>query len=221
MDTSEDLEVDQDMENLLSTSNQHNIIITELPNARTIIQYYVDFIPWAPAEDESSYVDEDSEDDEDYEPVIPKGPECCICGEEAIQDTASVEYAGEFYTVVFKDEEPEPHNREIYGYLQCAYCFDFFHRRKCILGMSDSMYFMHKRNRSFVCAACVPEFKLMKLHCFANRNILEFNISNMLMLFNAFYQNMCNPVLNVPYLQICLNDINLYCKSFMWCIDKG
>ncbi|ODM91423.1 Protein aubergine [Orchesella cincta] len=157
MDTSTDseLEVDQDMEDLLATANTNKVIVTNLPDARKIIRYYVDFVKWTPNGPKDDADEDYEEEDDDAEMDEYMGPQCCLCGVEAISDEQQVEYAGEFFQVILT---VEAQHIPTYGFLRCAHCTKFFHRKRRILSMDNSTYYKYKKDRNFACPLCVPEF---------------------------------------------------------------
>ncbi|CAL8145096.1 unnamed protein product [Orchesella dallaii] len=212
MDTDSELELDEDIEDLLSTANQHNVIVTTLPDARTIIKYYEEFLSWIP------YYGEDL----GFREEQPKGPECSLCRKEAISDEQPLEYAGDFFTVLLTVEAQEIQE---YGFLRCVYCFNTFHRHGCTLSISDTAYYKYKSDKTFACPLCVPEFQPKKVHVLVNDKKC-FDINYMLLLFDAFFHMNCfnrnsSPTLSKLGLQICLQDINQYCKTILLYIDKG
>jgi len=215
-ETDSELEVDQDMEDLLATANEHNIIVTELPDARTIIRYYVDFVPWNLSREEFYEYEGEYKQDENA-----KGPTCCLCGKEATSDQLHVEYDGKFYVVIFKGEARD---KETCGFLQCKKCHKRFHRHKCTLSVNDDTYYKLKCEESYMCPLCVPIFKRRNVRSCTKKDMGLFNVKCMLLLFNAFYNmnkvyNDVHPMTSIPGLRMCLNDI--FSKTLSWSIDKG
>jgi len=45
-----------------------------------------------------------------------------------------------------------------YGYLECSYCLNQFHHLPCTLRMSPKTYLHHKKNKSWICPSCIPEY---------------------------------------------------------------
>jgi len=92
------------------------------------------------------------------------GLSCKLCNK-IIKDEGYVNvvdgyvYKGERYVLYFEDDmASEAENYPEYGILQCSYCFHYFHRQKCSLSMNELSYIQIRKNRSFACPMCVPEF---------------------------------------------------------------
>ena len=87
------------------------------------------------------------------------GPDCHLCGKEILP-------LGEFidqdddqfdkFEIYWRGDTDE--KTEESGVLQCSYCFNYFHRHKCSLSMSDDSVLASYFKKSWACALCVPEF---------------------------------------------------------------
>lgn len=86
---------------------------------------------------------------------IEFGPTCKLCDKMIIADRKVLIFRGTSYWIFFEGEASED---EDWGVLQCSYCFDFFHRNKCSLSMTNYSYFEAQKNRSWACPKCVPVF---------------------------------------------------------------
>jgi hypothetical protein len=91
------------------------------------------------------------------------GPMCYLCDRLIFSDINILTHNEVSYTVIFKDDFQDPENYvEEYvkdtGELQCCYCFNYFHRHKCSMSMSDPSYLDFKVQKNWTCPMCVPEF---------------------------------------------------------------
>lgn len=48
------------------------------------------------------------------------------------------------------------------GFLRCVYCFNTYHHRPCVFTMSKKTYLHHRRNKSWACPSCVPDYELQQ-----------------------------------------------------------
>ncbi|CAL8129809.1 unnamed protein product [Orchesella dallaii] len=128
-------------------------------------------------------------------------PDCFLCGEECLESTS--------FNRSFASQK--------LGFLQCSYCFNFFHRHNCILSLSDKMYYEYKCSRSWSCPTCIPEFRMNEIEVTFNVN---FRI--LLSIFKAMY-HLSNffghsPFYGIVELLLCLHGL-FY--AFIWSIDVG
>ncbi|CAL8133800.1 unnamed protein product [Orchesella dallaii] len=212
------------IQDLIFTSNKHNIILTEL-SEDAIDDYRCWDFPWS------------SEDDWQWENV--DGPECFLCGKEAMADQQLMKYGGEMYRVIFK-KHPPPRmilsssgsdsflrtiSNERKGFLQCAYCFNSFHRQKCILSLSDKKYYEFKCSNEWICPSCIPEFRCKTdiiLEQTDTETNFDFDIKFLLRFLKAFYHlyNFLgqSPFYGIFELFLCLQG---FFKAIIWLIDVG
>lgn len=67
------------------------------------------------------------------------GPECHLCGDVILDFTSQAIHNGIAYTVIWKGDSL--YRAWTTGYLQCCYCFNYYHRNRCSLTMSDTSFF--------------------------------------------------------------------------------
>ncbi|CAL8134566.1 unnamed protein product [Orchesella dallaii] len=156
------------------------------------------------------------------------GPECFLCGEEARADQQLVKHDGVMYTLVFEKESFNcdyvaksfaPHHK---GFLQCSYCFNFFHRHKCILSLSEKTYFQYKCSRGWSCPTCIPDFEVKYVDNKKQQSNLSVNFNCLLSIFKAMY-HLSNflgqsPFYGIFELRMCLHGL-FY--AVVWSIDTG
>jgi hypothetical protein len=96
--------------------------------------------------------------EEDY--GLNFGPPCKVCGKMIHCDGRRKVINDIAYWIYFEENDIDESDKdfELTGMLQCVYCFGFFHRRKCVLSMSDSSYWNKVKSRDFACPLCVPVF---------------------------------------------------------------
>jgi len=196
------------LEDLISTANPGNVILTEVSENHEIIVKYRDWDhPWS------------TEDDWQWENV--DGPECYLCGKEAMADQQLLKPTKDnvYYTVIFKTESMEhmtkPFAPEHKGFLQCVYCFNFFHRHKCSLSLSDDTYYSYKFNGGWSCPTCVPEFRFKKrIHV---QKCLDFAI----LVFKALYHlsNFVNG--HAPFYGLVELILFIFLSTTVWSYDTG
>lgn len=87
------------------------------------------------------------------------GPDCHLCGQGIIEDTNCFIYKGTSYSVIVKDFIVG--SSWDTGSLQCVYCFNYFHRNRCNITISDRSYFNIIYSKNWACPNCVPIFKSM------------------------------------------------------------
>ncbi|CAL8136782.1 unnamed protein product [Orchesella dallaii] len=153
------------------------------------------------------------------------GPDCFLCGERAVTDQHLVGYDGNRYTMVFKNECTDANDlngsfaSHSNGFLQCSYCFNFFHRHNCIFSLSDKMYYEYKCSRSWSCPTCIPEFRMNDCEIGITINV---NFRFILSIFKAMYHlSNCfglSPFYGVVELLLCLHGL-FY--ALVWSIDTG
>jgi len=103
-----------------------------------------------------------------------EGPSCHLCSQAISSDIDLMTYDGVTYTVIFKDTfmdlwMEEWNDTVDTGELQCCYCLNFYHRKKCNLTTSLNTYYNFKINKNWCCPCCVPEFIPKVIKC-ASKN---------------------------------------------------
>ncbi|CAL8112044.1 unnamed protein product [Orchesella dallaii] len=199
------------IKDLIYISNTHKTILTEMSEDNKVF------------EDVRCWNFQWDNEDENVE-----GPDCYLCGNEAMADQQLIEHENIMYTVVFKKECTHfqyisktfaAHHKE---FLQCVYCFNFFHRHKCILSMSDREYYELKCNKGWSCPTCVPEYRVRKVILRKKTPNLTLNIEFLLLVFKAIY-HLYNffgqsPFMGVFELFLCLQGLF---SAIVWFLDTG
>ena len=87
-------------------------------------------------------------------------PDCHLCGEEIIPNADFMYRDNQRFEAYWRDGFTWGDHEANYlvGSLQCVYCFNYFHRHKCSLSMSDNSVITSYLNKSWACPLCVPEF---------------------------------------------------------------
>lgn len=94
------------------------------------------------------------------------GPDCHLCGQSSVDVLYTITVNDVTICVIFKESlEGEANNWNIkeedrwkIGTLQCSYCFNFFHKNRCNISMSNDSYFNLRESNSWACPCCVPIF---------------------------------------------------------------
>ena len=139
------------------------------------------------------------------------GPLCYMCDEEILPCEDFLICGETRYAVLWKNDVIDCGGKEEFGVLQCVFCFNYFHRKKCSLSMSDTSYLNVKNSKMWACAFCVPEFNLSK----NNEKKPKISADEFLVaVFKCLYQDVkYKPSNNVmPNVII---DIEMYCVSLL------
>jgi hypothetical protein len=86
------------------------------------------------------------------------GPNCHLCKKQINSLLDKFTYQGNVYYKMYTGSLTIENQRND-GFLQCSYCFNFFHRSRCSLTMSDESYCKATQSRAWSCPTCVPEFR--------------------------------------------------------------
>jgi len=118
------------------------------------------------------------------------GPDCHLCGKMIVPlgeliDQGDDEFDG--FEVYWREDTDD--KREENGVLQCSYCFNYFHRHKCSLSMSDNSVIASYLKKSWACALCVPVFipsPLTMLRCIFNNKDTDKILQKLFKILNKF-----------------------------------
>lgn len=131
------------------------------------------------------------------------GPDCHLCGEMISPDENIFSIYDNYYSIIWKDSAKEQDNDESVGFLQCVYCFNFYHRHKCSLSMTTEKYLDRKQSKSWCCVECAPIFYPMSKRIFAHKNRFSAKYSENKLLINIFKfvykfvnKNECNVIVD-------------------------
>ena len=89
------------------------------------------------------------------------GVTCSCCKEFAYPNVEFIVLEDTRYFLIFEEKIPKEVKSEddkVDGFLQCVYCFNFYHRFGCTLSMSIQSYISCLLSRNWACPTCVPEF---------------------------------------------------------------
>lgn len=169
-------------EDLIFTANSDNVILTELSEDHPIFRGYHNF-----DNDDYWYFLKDLTDDVEE---CFYGPDCALCGRLAYPDEEIIEYNNQPFTFVFKKTTDQKTEGDLEGFLQCVYCFKYFHRYKCVFELSDNSYYHAKASKLWSCPSCVPIFTPSTIIAnpviTKNLNVI-LNVKTLVLLFKALY----------------------------------
>lgn len=86
------------------------------------------------------------------------GPDCNICGQEVLDIAVHFMHNESTFTIYFEDDLDLEDGSWNLGVLQCIYCFNFYHRNRCNITISDQSYLNIVRSKVWACPSCVPSF---------------------------------------------------------------
>jgi hypothetical protein len=95
---------------------------------------------------------------ENYDDEERNEQTCQLCNQPALPIRKYFVHNNERYIIIWKQDLKDVSRDPEWGYLQCCYCFDFYHRHKCTLLMTDEQFIKKTVSRSWVCPSCVPEY---------------------------------------------------------------
>ena len=108
-------------------------------------------------------------DDDDYEQIYHKlrmenwdddgspGPDCFFCNKSITAIDDFIIFNNQEYNIMWKGDFKQCDDHDA-SYLQCCYCFNYFHRSKCSLSFSETSFFAIQLSKHWSCPNCVPEF---------------------------------------------------------------
>ena len=138
-------------EDLLGDVLPANTILLQHGNAsnlhRDLMEYYEDV-----------WEDQDNRGSIGWNPC---GVTCSSCDKIAYPNLEMIVLEETRYFLIFEESLPKVKckENELEGFLQCVYCFNFYHRFGCTLSMSTQSYISCLLSRQWACPTCVPEFK--------------------------------------------------------------
>ena len=90
----------------------------------------------------------------------PDGVTCSCCEKIAFPTVEMIVLEETRYFLIFEEliSKVKCKGNELEGFLQCVYCFNFYHRFGCTLSMSIQSYISCLLSRNYACPSCVPEY---------------------------------------------------------------
>lgn len=175
------------MDDIVKLANPHtNIIILEEEQMAVTMKYI---------------------DDEETE-----GPECHLCKKNMFSVEQKMIYKNQTYTLISTGDLID--NKWTDMILQCSYCFNFYHRLRCNLSMSEVSYMKAIRTRGWSCPTCVPEFHpIRKIEIFRQKKTPHTSKDILLIFFKLLHK------LNVKCVTIC--EFDKFCESIILYISNS
>jgi len=91
---------------------------------------------------------------------LEDGVTCSCCEKIAYPTVEMIVLEETRYFLIFEEmiSKVKCKGNELEGFLQCVYCFNYYHRFGCTLSMSIQSYISCLLSRNYACPSCVPEY---------------------------------------------------------------